>query len=240
MFITKKNKKKIIIFSVVLLFLITTDFFINFYNLIRFNYDQRIVNAYGFCSRESIGYLNYIKAKYKFSHNIRVINYIHTPNVSWSITNPRKINEYSNELILLNYPGHEIKIKLNQNKINEYTINNFYFYLDKIKKYNYLEINSVKTTDLSNPKIEIIIQDSMGNIIKNMQITNFKIFENRIIYSTNIHFEELKNSFNLYFRLSGINIKNSDQIFFNTENKYNISNYKIMDNYDTCYYLKNR
>ena len=240
MFIAKKNKKKIIIFSIVLLFLIATDFFRNFYNLIRFNYDQRIVNAYGFCSRESIGYLNYIKAKYKFNDNIRVINYIHTPNVSWSITNPRKINEYSNELILLNYPGREIKIKLNQNKINEYTINNFYFYLDKIKQNNYLEINSVKTTDLSNPKIEIIIQDSMGNIIKNMQITNFKIFENRIIYSTNIHFEELKNSFNLYFRLSGINIKNSDQIFFITENKYNISNYKIMDNYDTCYYLKNR
>ena len=240
MFITKKNKKKIIIFSVVLLFLIATDFFRNFYNLIRFNYDQRIINAYGFCSRESIGYLNYIKAKYKFNDNIRVINYIHTPNVSWSITNPRKINEYSNELILLNYPGREIKIKLNQNKINEYTINNFYFYLDKIKKYNYLEINSVKTTDLSNPKIEIIIQDSMGNIIKDIQITNFKIFENRIVYSTNVNFEELKNSFNLYFRLSGINIKNNAQIFFITENKYNVSNYKIIDNYNTCYYLKNR
>ena len=240
MFITKKNKKKIIIFSIVLLFLITTDFFINFYNLIRFNYDQRIVNAYGFCSRESIGYLNYIKAKYKFSHNIRVINYVHTPNVNWSITNPRRINEYSNELILLNYPGHEIKIKLNQNKINEYTINNIYFYLDKIKKNNYLEINSVNTTDLSNPKIEIIIQDSMGNIIKDMQIAKFKIFENRIVYSTNINFEELKNSFNLYFRLSGINIKNNAQIFFITENKYNVSNYKIIDNNGTCYYLKNR
>ena len=134
MFITKKNKKKIIIYSAILLFLITTDFFRNFYNLIRFNYDQRIFNTYGFCSRESIGYLNYIKAKYKFSHNIRVINYIHTPNVNWSIINPRRINEYSNELILLNYPGSKIKIKLNQNKINEYTINNFYFYLDKIKK----------------------------------------------------------------------------------------------------------
>ena len=240
MFITNKNKKKIIIYSVVLLFLITTDFFRNFYNLIRFNYDQRIVNAYGFCSRESIGYLNYIKAKYKISNNIRVINYIHTPNVNWTITNPRRINEYSNELILLNYPGREIKIKLNQNKINEYTINNFYFYLDKIKKNNYLEINSVNTTDLSNPKIEIIIQDSMGNIIKDMQITKFKIFENRIVYSTNIDFEELKNSFNLYFRLSGINIKNDEEIFFITENKYNVSNYTIIDNYEKCYYLKNR
>lgn len=240
MFITKKNKKKIIIYSVILLFLITTNFFINFYNLIRFNYDQRIVNAYGFCSRESIGYLNYIKAKYRFNHNIRVINYVHTPNVNWSIVNPRRINEYSNELILLNYPGRKIKIKLSENKINEYAINNFYFYLDKIKQNNYLEINSVKTTDLSNPKVEIIVQDSMGNIIKKMQITNFKIFENRIVYSTNINFEELKNSFNLYFRLSGINIKNNTQIFFITENKYNVSNYKIIDNNDTCYYLKNR
>jgi len=208
--------------------------------LIRFNYDQRIVNAYGFCSRESIGYLNYIKAKYRFNHNIRVINYVHTPNVNWSIVNPRRINEYSNELILLNYPGRKIKIKLSENKINEYAINNFYFYLDKIKQNNYLEINSVKTTDLSNPKVEIIVQDSMGNIIKKMQITNFKIFENRIVYSTNINFEELKNSFNLYFRLSGINIKNNTQIFFITENKYNVSNYKIIDNNDTCYYLKNR
>ena len=141
---------------------------------------------------------------------------------------------------LLNYPGSEIKIKLNQNKINEYTINNFYFYLDKIKKKNYLEINSVETTDLSNPKLEIIIQDSMGNIIKDMKITNFKIFENRIVYLTNINFEELKNLFNLYFRLSGINIKNNKQIFFITENKYNVSNYKIIDNYEKCYYLKNR
>ena len=80
----------------------------------------------------------------------------------------------------------------------------------------------------------------MGNIIKNMQITNFKIFENRIVYSTNINFEELKNSFNLYFRLSGMNIKNNAQIFFITQNKYNVSNYKIIDNNDTCYYLKNR
>ena len=69
---------------------------------------------------------------------------------------------------------------------------------------------------------------------------NFKIFENRIVYSTNIDFEELKNSFNLYFRLSGINIKNNAQIFFITENKYNVSNYKIIDNNGTCYYLKNR
>jgi len=238
MFITKKNQKKIIIFAIVLLFLITTDFFRNFNNLIKFNYDQRIVNAYGFCSRESIGYLNYIKAKYKFNYNIRIINYIHAPNTSWSITNPREINKYSNELILLNYPGRKIKIKLNQNKINEYTINNFYFYLDKIKQNNYLEINSVKITGLSNPKIEIIIKDSVGNIIKNIQITNFKIFENRIVHLTNINFEELKNSFNLYLRLSGMNIKNNAQIFFITENKYNVSNYKIIDNYDTCYYLK--
>jgi hypothetical protein len=78
----------------------------------------------------------------------------------------------------------------------------------------------------------------MGNIIKDMQITNFKIFENRIVYSTNIDFEELKNSFNLYFRLSGINIKNDEQIFFITENKYNVSNYSIIDNYEKCYYLK--
>ena len=164
MFATNKSKKKIIISIIIILLLFITNFFINFYNIIKFNYEQRLTKVYGFCSKESIGYLNYLKKKYRFNKNVKIINYIHAPNVSWIIINPIKLNEYSNELILLNYPGPELKIKLKKNKFNEYNINNFYFFLDKIQKNNYLEINKIKINSLSNSILKIFIIDSMGNI----------------------------------------------------------------------------
>ena len=238
MFTTKQSKKKIILYFIIILLLFSTNFFVNFYNITKFNYEQRLTKVYGFCSKESIGYLNYLKTKYKFDKNIKIVNYVHSPNVNWIIINPIKINEYSNELILLNYPGPEIKIQLNKNKLGEYNIDNFYFFLDKIRKDNYLEIKKIKTNNLSKPILKIFIKDSKGNIIKKIEVTKFKIYKDKIIYPVNIDFEDLKNSFKIYFRLAHIEIENDSEVFFILKNKYEINRDQILDNFEKCYYIK--
>ena len=214
MFTTKQSKKKIILYFIIILLLFSTNFFVNFYNITKFNYEQRLTKVYGFCSKESIGYLNYLKTKYKFDKNIKIVNYVHSPNVNWIIINPIKINEYSNELILLNYPGPEIKIQLNKNKLGEYNIDNFYFFLDKIRKDNYLEIKKIKTNNLSKPILKIFIKDSKGNIIKKIEVTK------------------------IYFRLAHIEIENDSEVFFILKNKYEINRDQILDNFEKCYYIK--
>ena len=238
MFIVKKNKIKIILFISLFCFLLLTNFFSNFFNIIKFDYDQRIIKVYGYCSKESIGYLNYLKNKYKFNKNIKVINYVHAANVSWILTIPKKINDYSDELILLNYPGATVKVRLQNISINEYNVNNFYFFLDKIDNSNYLEIDKINIEDLTNPQLEIFFNDSTGKTFRRIKITNYEFYQNKIIYPLNINFKELQNLFSIIFKFSNINIKKDSELIFIAKNKYIISNYKILDKYEKCYYIK--
>ena len=95
-----KNKKIIILLLITIFFGIKTNFFKNISELVQYDYNERLINNYGFCSNESIGYLKYIKKKYQLYDNPKIINYTHTPNVSWAIFDPKNINKETKNLIL--------------------------------------------------------------------------------------------------------------------------------------------
>ena len=100
----KHNILKIIILLLIAFFLLFSNFFLNIQNIFTNDFNKRVENVYGFCGNESIGYLKYIKKKYQLYDNPKIINYTHTPDVSWAITNPKNINKESKNIILLNYP----------------------------------------------------------------------------------------------------------------------------------------
>ena len=80
------------------------------------NFTDRINKVYGFCSDESIGYLLYIKEKYKIINKPKIVNYVHVPLNDWAIINTKNINKKSDEIIFLNYPGSKIKIHLDKKR----------------------------------------------------------------------------------------------------------------------------
>ena len=87
-----KNKKIIILLLITIFFGIKTNFFKNISELVQYDYNERLINNYGFCSNESIGYLKYLKKKYNITDNPQIINYAQAPNVTWSIINTQNIN----------------------------------------------------------------------------------------------------------------------------------------------------
>ena len=51
------------------------------------NYTKRMVNQYGYCSKESYGFLIDLKKKYKFDLNPKIVNYDVLPSSNWIIYN---------------------------------------------------------------------------------------------------------------------------------------------------------
>ena len=95
MFGYKKKSQILILLILIIIFGINTNFFRNLTEVILYKFDSRIVQTYGFCSKESIGYLLYLKKKYAIRDNPKIINYIHVANVNWAIVNTEIINKNS-------------------------------------------------------------------------------------------------------------------------------------------------
>ena len=126
-------KNNLLFFTILLLF---TLFFLTnnnlfkktFFSLSR-DYERRMIDQHGFCSRESFGFINYIQKKYNFKNEPRVINFKDVPNNNWPFFRFYKKDEvdYSN-LVVLNYTEdlkkknkliNKFKIKYNNYKIIE-------------------------------------------------------------------------------------------------------------------------
>ena len=78
----KKNNIQIfLLLSLVLFFLLKTDFFKKTFFLLTKNYSERFMDAYnndyfsGFCSKESHGYIQFIKDKYQLTYPPKIINF---------------------------------------------------------------------------------------------------------------------------------------------------------------------
>ena len=99
MFGYKKKSQVLVLLILIIICGINTNFFKNFAEVILYKFDDRIVNRYGFCSGESIGYLLYLKKKYEIKNNPKIINYAHGPSVNWAIINTKNINKSSNKFI---------------------------------------------------------------------------------------------------------------------------------------------
>tara|TARA_B100000035_G_scaffold216171_1_gene185313 strand:- start:1527 stop:1919 length:393 start_codon:yes stop_codon:yes gene_type:complete len=113
------NKKKLLIIISLLFFftLIQTNFFKNIFELSTTNYNQRIINAEGFCEKRGIGYVNFIKEKYNINEKIRLITADKEPSL-WSVFSSNfDKKETSKHIIIINFNSIKTKIDLEEYKI---------------------------------------------------------------------------------------------------------------------------
>jgi hypothetical protein len=124
----KKTKLNYTYFLVLLFLMIHFKLFENVYVVYRSNLSERLTTNYGYCEKNSYGFIKYIEKKYKFNRNISILNDEIHPNSQAFIYKPKK--EYDpNFAILLNYNKENSIIN-----INNYTIIDQYkncFYLKK-------------------------------------------------------------------------------------------------------------
>tara|TARA_B100001540_G_C15622997_1_gene558499 strand:+ start:297 stop:740 length:444 start_codon:yes stop_codon:yes gene_type:complete len=126
----KNYKKNTKLFYIVILFFII--FFLNNYQiykktffLLSRDYEKRMVDEHGYCSRESFGFINYVIKKHNLNKTPRVINFEKVPNNYWAFfrfdTNIDNNKFDSKYLILLNYTENPFSNKAN-NKINNINV----------------------------------------------------------------------------------------------------------------------
>ena len=119
------RKENIIYLTLLLLITIYFNFFENFYVVLRSNLDERLTKDYGYCEKNSYGFIKYIDKKYKLEKNIPVINDEVYPASDAFIYKPKK--KYNNNLlILLNYNDLNSKIDITEYSIIEKFKNCFY------------------------------------------------------------------------------------------------------------------
>ena len=238
----KKNLQILVLLILIIICGINTNFFRNLAEVVLYRYDDRIINKYGFCSEESIGYLLYLKKKYEIKDNPKIVNYIHTPQVNWAIINTKIINKNSKKFILLNYPGPKYKISLTMINNNIFEPHDIEFFHDKFEKIESIEIlNNSKNSKKINWKLNVISIDKLGNekIVKVFNIENFLDQSLKIkldILNENLNLDEKK----LYFKIKNKNISAIEDLQINLimKNKYILKEFHIIDAIDNCYYIK--
>tara|TARA_Y100000389_G_C17356664_1_gene461469 strand:- start:354 stop:1085 length:732 start_codon:yes stop_codon:yes gene_type:complete len=229
---------------ILLLFLLTliliTSFFGNLINIYSNNFDQRINNIYGFCSNESIGYLKYLDKKYRLNNNPKIINYKHTPNVDWAIINTKKINLTSNEIILLNYPGKNIYLNLLRESNNKYYINNLHFYSDKINKIDKIVLIFDYNVDVNNLSLDLYSGKRFGKkkLFKNFN-NIYEISQNKYQIDIDLNINQILFEDNyIGFEINNLKNYKIKKIEIMAKNKFNVSDYKVIDNYDKCFLIR--
>ena len=235
------NYKRLILSFLVLVLLFSTNFLKNFSNVYSNNHNKRISFTYGFCGNESIGYLNYLKREFKLDNNPTIINYVHTPPVEWSILEPSKLNKYSNDIILLNYPGEIINLNYQKKNGNIFEIGNLSFFVNKIEKINSILVSFNKSINLDNVEIDLLSEINFGerNLIKKFNQSQ-QIEKDEIEFKINLNINDLypKNS-NIVFKINNINNEYISKVKILARNKYILENFYIVDNHTNCFLLRN-
>jgi hypothetical protein len=241
-----KKKSKITLLRVIssllfILFAYQTKLPQNLSHITLNDYDARFAQVYDFCGTESVGYLKYVKKKYKLSNRPKIINYIHTPNLSWAIIEPRLINNYSDYKILLNYPGEMINLKFSIIEKNVYQIKKLNFYKNKTDRIEKLEIK-FKNNFKYNKDIKVeLYMDTVTYDKKRIKIYSiFSLTEsNKIEFRLGLDLRDTRyENESITFKIKNLGKNKIENIKFVSLNKYNIKDYKIIDNYDRCYLIK--
>ena len=243
----KKKSQIAVLLILIIVVGIKTNFFRNFAEVNLHKFEDRIKNKYGHCSKESIGYLLYLKKKYQIRDNPKIVNYIHAPQVNWAIINIKTINKNSKKLILLNYPGPEIRIDLKRINNSLFEFEDANFFSNKFNKIESIEIvNNSKNFEKINWTIDIVTIDKSRNK-KNIKEFDIKALDIKAFLgeSVKINLEVFFENLNLggkkfYFKIKNGNISRYKnlQLKIVLKNKYILENFQIIDSIDNCYYVK--
>jgi len=113
----------------ILFMIIYFNFFENVYAIYKSNFNERLVSNYGYCEKNSYGFIKFIEKKYKINKNIIIQNDEIHPSSQAFIYKPKKENDT------------EFFILLNHNE-NKKTINmKNYSIIEKFKNCYYLKKN---------------------------------------------------------------------------------------------------
>ena len=236
----KKNKiKQNIIFYIILIFLFTIflikiDFFRQFYFLNENSYHERMKNKYGYCDKDSYGFLMDFKKKYVFKKNPLILNSKILPLSNWILYDSAKeFEEYPR--IFLNYEKNpSLVFKSHKNEFNSQ---------DKVQLTDMLESITIIAPGekfILNGKIIISKLYNKQKIIIFKTKINEEINETKSIY-TNFETKEFNSRWGNFL----IEIKNSDlkqneinTIVLNFRNKYNFDKTDIIFSKEDCFYIK--
>jgi hypothetical protein len=97
----------ILIILILIFFLSKIDFFKSFYIVSKNNLESRMLDNYGYCNNEGLGFLKSIIYKFKLDKkSINIQNFGDFPNIKWIVRDvAENANPNSNFLILINYKG---------------------------------------------------------------------------------------------------------------------------------------
>ncbi len=117
------KKNNLYLITIIFLFLIAykINLLKSLHDLFMRDYDERISNVYGFCDKEGIGYVNFIKKKFKINGKIKLINSLKQNNNNsgeWAVYNSNFSEKIKSDyLILINHEKFKIKYNLDNYKI---------------------------------------------------------------------------------------------------------------------------
>ena len=234
-----KKKIKFYIFKYFILIIVffsligSTNFLKNVYFVNRDGYDSRIVKNYGFCKDESVGFLHFIKSKYKLNKRVKIVNYKIYPNSEWVFFNLNNENIYKDKLILLNYEKlEEIKFLKLKNGLfvgnaNPPYISNIekaiFSTKDNINKINLEITNSMEDHTILLLSKNFIFEDQSKEIDLNLDLEKFAIRLGKL-------FIKIKNNEN--------NLEDVEEITLKLTSTYNLNNFKVLEKIDNCYFLE--
>ena len=229
------NLKNLLVLTLFLLLVYKIDFPRKFYNLLSLNYDQRINKIYGYCSNYSAGFINDIYNKYKFDHLPEIIKYTGSRNPYWIISDIK--NRSENDFIFIKYN--------NINKVNLRNEDNNYIYEFSYSNFHKIPLDlSFSETEIDN----LIRIDILENEKKIFELDLKNIIQEKKYYKIKLN-EEIKNYFlqnfhsqkKYVFKPIYKNFSNNnslDDMSINFINKHDLNDFKVIDQYEDCYYVK--
>ncbi len=229
----KSLKTNLIILLFFFVIIVNFDFFKNVFSIIKYEKDERLKKTSFFCEKDSQGFIIYLKKKYNFQSNPELINNTISPLSDWIYFDFKKTTN-KKKLILLNY---EETQELDTQFINnEFIINTTPPLVKKIKG------------------VKISLKKKLNNdysIKLNVNEINFKDKNKLITKKLSFKRMTLNKKINLDLDISdksklsqySITISPLDIDFINdvsilVENKISLSDYKIIDKKQNCYFLE--
>ena len=120
--------KNLIFILLFIFFIIHLKFFENTYIILNSDYDQRLTHNYGYCEKNSYGFIKYIEKKYELKKNINIFNDEINPRSDGFIYKP-KTEFLNNQIILINYNDRDSSVDMNKYKVIEKFKNCYYLEL---------------------------------------------------------------------------------------------------------------
>lgn len=229
----KSLKTNLIILLFFFAIVVNFDFFKNVFSIIKYEKDERLKKTSFFCEKDSQGFIIYLKKKYNFQSNPELINNTISPLSDWIYFDFKKTIS-KKKLILLNY---EETQELDTQFINnEFIINTAPPLVKKIKG---VKISLKKKL---NHDYSIKLNVNEVNFKNKNKLITKKLSFKRMTLNKKINLDldiSDKSKLNQYsITISPLDIDLINNVSILVENKISLSDYKIIDKKQNCYFLE--